>query len=281
MTVLAPGHSPSQLLRVLNRLCLPVILVCCAFACGCDAFDDDDDDSAWYDDDDDDGVPTEVTARLTVTVRDRDTGLLIEGARVRFYGDHGRESDLDLYDSYIDDYSDSDGVADVEISAILDDDDECIGLRAVASYSDWQEGESGVFKFWYPDGGTSTTTVYVDSSDTRAAAVDKALQVPSAAYPTIQSAIDAAVTGDRIEVAPGDYAECVDFGGKAIHVLSAAGAAETVITGDGSATPTVRFVNGEGPSTMLEGFTIEGEPAVEWGVGACPTLIDNTGIELD
>ena len=42
-------------------------------------------------------------------------------------------------------------------------------------------------------------------------------------YLTIQEAIDAAVNGDTVLVAPGTYAENIDFKGKAITVTSEQG----------------------------------------------------------
>ena len=46
---------------------------------------------------------------------------------------------------------------------------------------------------------------------------------------SIQSAIDASYNGDIVEVAPGLYAEGLNFGGRAITVRSTAGAATTHI----------------------------------------------------
>jgi parallel beta-helix repeat protein len=73
--------------------------------------------------------------------------------------------------------------------------------------------------------------------------------------PTIQQGIDAASPGDRVLVAPGTYAEHIDFEGKDIGVESTAGAAVTTI--DGTYTGiVVTFVHGEGPAAVLRGFTI-------------------------
>ncbi len=49
--------------------------------------------------------------------------------------------------------------------------------------------------------------------------------------PTIGQGISAAVTGDTILVAPGSYAESLDFNGKAIHLISEAGSESTILTG--------------------------------------------------
>ena len=74
-------------------------------------------------------------------------------------------------------------------------------------------------------------------------------------YPTIQSAIVAAVNGDTVLVQPGVYAENVDFLNREIVVRSTAGAASTTI--DGSQTGTVVVImGGQTNATVLEGFTL-------------------------
>ena len=95
---------------------------------------------------------------------------------------------------------------------------------------------------------------------------------------TIQAAIDAANNGDTVLVAPGIYNEQLDFKGKAITVTSSSGAADTILDGfDG--TPVVRFANGEGNSSVLQGFTLvdaasNGLPAITI-ISASPTIEDN------
>lgn len=83
------------------------------------------------------------------------------------------------------------------------------------------------------------------------------LRVP-ADFPTIQTAIAAAVDGDVVLVADGTYAETLDLLGKAITVRSENGPGATTVDGGGQAVYVVRFASGEGPQTRLEGFTITG-----------------------
>jgi hypothetical protein len=78
------------------------------------------------------------------------------------------------------------------------------------------------------------------------------LAVP-AQYATIQEAIDAAPEGSVITVAPGRYLENIDFGGKAVTVQGSG--PDSILDGNFSG-PTVRFVSGEGESSVLESFTI-------------------------
>ncbi len=84
------------------------------------------------------------------------------------------------------------------------------------------------------------------------------LQVPSGLYPTIQSAIDDAIAGDEILVAPGIYPEKIDFLGKSITVRSAAGNNVTTIDATGLSDSAVKCINFEMANTILDGFTITG-----------------------
>jgi hypothetical protein len=88
------------------------------------------------------------------------------------------------------------------------------------------------------------------------------LLVPSQ-YPTIQAAIDVAVDGDTIIVAPGTYTgpsnRDIDLFGKAITVRSESGPENCIIDCQGSkATPHrgFRFCNDETLESIVEGFTI-------------------------
>jgi parallel beta-helix repeat protein len=81
------------------------------------------------------------------------------------------------------------------------------------------------------------------------------IRVPSD-QPTIQSAINVALFGDTVLVAPGAYAENINFGGKAITVTSESGPQDTIIDG-GNVDPVVIFNSGERRDSALNGFTLQ------------------------
>jgi parallel beta-helix repeat protein len=83
------------------------------------------------------------------------------------------------------------------------------------------------------------------------------LSVPTA-YPTIQSAVTAAVAGDIVAVEPGLYREAIHFGGKGITIRSTQGPAVTTIQPLNSFQTVVSFLRGEPPTATLEGFTLRG-----------------------
>lgn len=87
------------------------------------------------------------------------------------------------------------------------------------------------------------------------AAAQAQLTVPSALYPTIQSAITAAGPGVTILVLPGTYLENIDLLGKALTLRGVSGPAFTIIDGNNTA-PTVKMATGELRTTIVEGFTI-------------------------
>ncbi len=107
--------------------------------------------------------------------------------------------------------------------------------------------------------------------------------------PTIQAGIDAAGDGDLVLVAPGVYKETIDFVGKAITVRGKAGREWTVLDGNGLPGTVVSIRQGEGPDSVLEGFTITGgtgegyrDDAYAGGmyiVGASPTIVDCAFVE--
>ncbi|MHC4588116.1 MAG: right-handed parallel beta-helix repeat-containing protein, partial [Planctomycetota bacterium] len=79
-------------------------------------------------------------------------------------------------------------------------------------------------------------------------------------YCSIQTAIDTAVDTDEIVVAPGTYNETIDFLGRAVWLHSSDGAGVTIIDAQETGT-VVTCESGEGPETVLEGFTITGGEA--------------------
>src|ERR1041385_1747046 len=81
------------------------------------------------------------------------------------------------------------------------------------------------------------------------------LNVPSQ-FPNIQAAITAAQPGDVVKVAPNPYNEAIDFGGKAITLVSTAGSATTIIDGTNLKKAVVSFKTAETSTTVLDGFTI-------------------------
>ena len=97
-------------------------------------------------------------------------------------------------------------------------------------------------------------------------------------YLTIQEAIDAASQGDTVIAAAGTYVERIDFLGKAIAVTSSAGSETTVIDGSKMGS-VVTMKTGEGPDSIITGFTITNGKAEEGGGIFCesssPTIRDN------
>ena len=90
-------------------------------------------------------------------------------------------------------------------------------------------------------------------------------------YPTIQAAINAAQAGDTVRVAPGTYIENINFSGKAITVVSEAGPNVTTIDGN-QANSVVRFISGEGPNSIIEGFTVRNGDANQNGTTAVESI---------
>jgi parallel beta-helix repeat protein len=104
------------------------------------------------------------------------------------------------------------------------------------------------------------------------------LQVPGE-YSTIQGAINDAVDGHSVQVAPGTYVENIDFLGKAITVKSTDGPEVTIIDGSKSGS-VVTFSNGETGTSVLDGFTITNGSAFCGGgiccIASSPTITNNS-----
>ena len=112
-----------------------------------------------------------------------------------------------------------------------------------------------------------TTGVMVALGTVLASLTQAALYVPSGPYPTIQSAITAAVEPNEVVVATGVYYENINFLGKAITVRSSDPNDPSVVSatiidgslaGDPNCGSVVTFGSGEGPNSVLRGFTIRG-----------------------
>jgi predicted outer membrane repeat protein len=76
--------------------------------------------------------------------------------------------------------------------------------------------------------------------------------------PTIQAAIDAALPGETVVVAPGFWDERIHIRGKAITLRSVAGAERTTLSGTGSSGPVIIVEGALARGTRIEGFTVSG-----------------------
>lgn len=112
---------------------------------------------------------------------------------------------------------------------------------------------------WLVAAGIATTGLFDGGAGTVAAATTRTVGPvgSAAAFTSIQAAINASVDGDTVEVLPGTYAERIDFAGRDIVLRSTGGPAVTTIDG-GRLGTVVTIDEGEGPATVLEGFTIRG-----------------------
>ena len=75
-------------------------------------------------------------------------------------------------------------------------------------------------------------------------------------YASIQAAINDAVAGDEIVVAPGVYYEKINYGGRKIHIRSVGGAGVTYIDGNAQNGDLVTCTGVSGEGAILEGFTL-------------------------
>ena len=97
--------------------------------------------------------------------------------------------------------------------------------------------------------------------------------------PTIQDAVDAALEGDTIEVAPGTYNECIDLGTKNVVLTGAGGPSATFIDGTGLDCSLIHVHGGQTQDTVISGFTIQnadGGTPMEHD----PTLVVGGGLRI-
>lgn len=90
------------------------------------------------------------------------------------------------------------------------------------------------------------------------------LSVPSS-YASIQAALDAANPGDTVLVAPGSYAENLDFQGKAVTLRSTGGADATFLRPASSGAPVVHLRGPLSGQATFDGFTVSGGNASNGG----------------
>ncbi|VAV85537.1 hypothetical protein MNBD_DELTA01-331, partial [hydrothermal vent metagenome] len=102
-------------------------------------------------------------------------------------------------------------------------------------------------------------------------------------YSTINNALAVSSSGDTITVSSGTYSERIDYGSKNVTIQSLSGAATTIIAGDGSDNPVIRFNNSAlTSSAVLKGFTINNGTSsgnyrrgIYIGSSAKPTIQDS------
>jgi len=95
-------------------------------------------------------------------------------------------------------------------------------------------------------------------------------------YQTIQAAVNAAVSGDVVEVAPGTYNERVTIAGKAITLRGIAGPSVTTINANGLAAGAALVLGSTVPAgCIVSGLAIQGATGAGVEVTSCsPTLRD-------
>ncbi|MBA2321944.1 MAG: hypothetical protein H0V89_12410, partial [Deltaproteobacteria bacterium] len=144
---------------------------------------------------------------------------------------------------------------DTDLDAVCDSDDECPGFDdGVDTDGDGlPDGCDAIASGWIVDCGGGGDFV------------------------TIQTAIDASISGDSIAVQPCEYHERIDFRAKVLNIYGTGGSGLTVIDGD-SVDTVVRVVSGESLGTRLAGFTIRGGDA---GGPASAIEVDHSSLHLE
>ena len=119
-------------------------------------------------------------------------------------------------------------------------------------------------------GARAQSTIWVDVD--AAGPGTGAIHAP---YSSISQAITAAASGDLILVAPGLYFDTLNPNGKELWVRSIGGATQTVVQPAGTAR-VVLYNGGEGPGTVLEGFTLrDGSPSAASSAPGGGILVSN------
>lgn len=125
--------------------------------------------------------------------------------------------------------------------------------------------------------------VYVDD-DYAAGGANDGYVWDKTAFSSIQRAIACVSSGSIVHVAAGYYVESVDLGGKTLHLYAPDGPNATTIYGN-NALHVIKCAGGQGPDTIIEGFSITGGNAAgtsamdRCGGGMCnwyssPTVIN-------
>ena len=126
----------------------------------------------------------------------------------------------------------------------------------------------GMITVLFPVAVAAQTTCYVDADQCPGPGTG----TEADPFCEIQDAIVASANGDEIIVAPGTYNELIDFLGKGVTLRSSGGRDVTIIDAGpvpdpGTGKPVVRCDSGEGPDTVLDGFTVTGGTGDVGGFG--------------
>jgi parallel beta-helix repeat protein len=135
-----------------------------------------------------------------------------------------------------------------------------LAAPVLAGTSSWEDSPLGCGEEWYYRVGVLIGTDEVLSLPDRGSTQDcppTSLTVCAEGcdFTVVQEAIAASRDGDTVTVSAGTYSENLDFLGRAVTVQSESGPESTILDGGGSGS-VVKFVSGEGRSSVLEGFTL-------------------------
>jgi hypothetical protein len=108
------------------------------------------------------------------------------------------------------------------------------------------------------DTGNDDRECNADEGDDASCAASPVARVPSAAYPTIQSALDSVASGSTILIASGTYAEALRVDGKTVRLVGhgITGAKKTTLAGASEGAGVVTFSNGGGG--LVRGIALTG-----------------------